>query len=276
MKKPLIFIKLGGSVITNKEVPESVRYDVLDRIISEVAQARKEKNLTIILGNGAGSFAHMHASQYRTMEGFISPQSRLGMAITQDSAARLNRIVVAMCLKHGMPALTLAPSNTIVTNKKQPASSCLDVIKEYLEQGMLPVAYGDVLVDRDQGCTIWSTDTVFNFLVKQLHADGYEIESILHVTQARGVWKSQDEQTPHQEREIYSLITPDMCESVCAPMTDPKGFDVTGGMKHKIEESVSLAKLNIDIRILSGEVEGNVYQTLMGDKNRGTLVTNRT
>jgi isopentenyl phosphate kinase len=266
--KNITFIKIGGAVITDKSVPMSVHQDVLSQLVSEIAQARKEKDLTLVLGNGSGSFAHVPAKKYKTMEGFVGDDSRMGMAITQDSAAQLNRIFVAECLKHNIPALTLAPSNTVVTDKRQEKSFCDDILKEYLHQGMVPVTYGDVLIDRKQGCTIWSTDTVFSFFARQLSADGFTIKEIIYVTQAQGVWKN-------EQKEIYETITPDMKDELQSKMTDVDGFDVTGGMWHKIEESISLTDLNIKTRIISGLQKNALYHTLMGDPTIGTLITNQ-
>ncbi len=262
----LTFIKLGGAVISNKDIPESVRQDVLGRLIKEIAKAREEKKLHLILGNGAGGFAHVPAARYKTMEGFIHPESRMGMAITQDSAARLNRLVVKTCLQTNLPAVTLAPSNTLVTNKRKAESVFLDVFEEYLKNELIPVVYGDVLADRTQGCTIWSTDSIFSFLARKLERKEWEVGEIIHVTEAEGVWKN-------AQHEIYSQITPAMSEEVKASMVDIKGFDVTGGMWHKIEESLSLTKLGIKTRIISGLVPNALYNTLVGKKNMGTLIT---
>lgn len=269
----IVLVKLGGAVITNKDIPESVRRNTLKRLIKEIVLARKEKNLTILLGNGAGSFAHVPAARYKTKEGFISTESRMGMAITQDSAARLNRVVVRSCLTRGMPAVTLAPSSVFVTKKGELAHFFPKVLEQYLASGLVPVVYGDVIADLVQGCTIWSTDRIFTFLARELESKGWEIDQMIHVTEAHGVWKTgQEEKNKEEDREIYATITPANIDEVRASMVNIKGFDVTGGMWHKIEESLSLADLGIETRIISGLVPGALYDTLMGDKNIGTRI----
>ncbi len=277
MKNHVTLLKLGGAVITNKEIPESIRTDVLDRLIGEIARARKEKEFLLVLGNGAGSFAHVPASRYKTLDGFIHEESKMGMAITQDAAARLNREVVTTCLTHGLPALTLAPSNSLVTDHKQAKTWFSEVFEEYLRKGMLPVTYGDVLIDQSQGCTIWSTDKVFSFFAKEFEQRGWEVDEIIHVTEAEGVWTQSDPQSitekQSQKKEIYTKITPEMTEEVKSAMTDTKGFDVTGGMWHKIEEALSLTELGITTRIISGIIPNNLYKVLLGDTSIGTQIT---
>lgn len=51
-----------------------------------------------------------------------------------------------------------------------------------------------------------------------------------------------------------------MRDEVKRSMTDIKGFDVTGGMWHKIEEALSLTERGITTRIISGLVPGYVYK----------------
>ncbi len=265
--KSLTLLKLGGAVITNKEIPESVREDVLSRLVDEIAKAWAKRPGTFILGNGAGSFAHVPASRYKTINGFIHEESAIGMAITQDAAARLNRMVVRSLIEAGVPAVSVAPSSIILADQTHPKTWYGDVLINHLKRGLLPVVFGDVIADASQGCTIWSTDTVFSFLSRELPALGYNVRDIIHVTEAGGVWK--DSQT----KEIFPMITLSMREEVRGSMTDVKGFDVTGGMWHKIQEALSLAEMGIQTRIVSGTEQKVVYNTLLGDVSFGTVIT---
>lgn len=273
MKQHVTLLKLGGAVITNKDIPESIRHEVLERLVKEIARAKKEKDIVLILGNGAGSFAHVPATRYKTSQGFIHAESVMGMAITQDSAARLNREVVKVCLTHGLPAVTLSPANSLVTKSKVADSYFTQVFEEYLKKGLVPVTYGDVIVDRDQGCTIWSTDRVFTFFAQEFETHGIEVDQIIHVTEAAGVWIDGKLPDPNTPANIYQRITPAMRDEVKRSMTDIKGFDVTGGMWHKIEEALSLTERGITTRIISGLVPGYVYKTLLGDTSNGTTIS---
>ena len=101
MKKNLTLIKLGGSIITDKEVFMSLRKATLSRLVGEIASARQENpQQMLIIGHGQGGFAHVPATKYQTMAGFINEESRLGMAVVQDTAATLNRLVVHEFIKH--------------------------------------------------------------------------------------------------------------------------------------------------------------------------------
>ena len=70
---PLIYLKLGGSLITQKDKPETARLDVLERLTLEIARARKTRpELQLVLGHGSGSFGHVSAQRHGTRGGVNS------------------------------------------------------------------------------------------------------------------------------------------------------------------------------------------------------------
>jgi isopentenyl phosphate kinase len=265
--KNITLIKLGGSVITHKEVPMMVREKVLTRLVKEVAKAQQETNDLFIIGHGQGSFAHAPALRYKTMDGFISKDSKIGMAITQDSAAQLNRIVVHEFLGAEVPAVSFLMSNAAVANKQQAHAMHLDVLYQYLEKGLTPVTCGDVLVDANQGCTIWSTEAIFDNLIPELTNDKntqFKVSKVIHVSEVEGVLDA--------EQKTIDLITSENKEEVKGYINGTKGFDVTGGMWHKIESCLNLADQDIESYILSGLTPNNVYNCLTGASFIGTTV----
>ncbi|MBU0576507.1 hypothetical protein KJ654_02495 [Patescibacteria group bacterium] len=265
MPKEIILIKLGGSIITNKEVPMLVRAQSLQGLIGEIARARKKTKSVFILGHGQGSFAHVPALRYKTMDGFINSDSLMGMAITQDSAAKINRIVVEECLSQELPAVSFTFCNTLVTKNKKQHSWDDQVFTQYLTKGLLPVTYGDVIVDSQQGCTIWSTETIFSFLVEWLQQKtDYKVKKVIHVNEVAGVL--------NHLGKVVPLISTKNAVEVKKMMTKTKGFDVTGGMWHKIEESLKLAQAQVESQIISGLKKDNLYKALVNQDCEGTRV----
>jgi isopentenyl phosphate kinase len=266
--RSVVLIKLGGAVITDKSVPNTVRRDVLKRLIGEIKAAQAEIEETIVLGHGSGSFGHVPASQYGTIDGFKNEESRLGMAIVQDTAARLNRIVIRECLRQGLPAVTLAASNSLLTDNKKAKEFFTAVFREYLVQGMLPVTYGDVIVDQSIGCTIWSTDKILAFFAQKFLENDWRVTKIVHVTQVPGVYR--DLSKP--EQGIFESITADNAALVKQAMGVTRGFDVTGGMWHKIEESLAMARQGVETAIIAGEKPGLLHDCLTGRQFTGTRI----
>ena len=66
----LIFLKLGGSLITDKERPRTPRLDTLRDLSTQIAAARaRDPNLLLLIGHGSGSFGHVVAKKYATRDG---------------------------------------------------------------------------------------------------------------------------------------------------------------------------------------------------------------
>jgi isopentenyl phosphate kinase len=265
--KKLTLIKLGGSVITNKEVPMMVREDVLKRLVKEIALAQKETGSAVIIGHGQGSFGHAPALRYKTMDGFINKESVMGMAITQDTAAQLNRIVVQELINEHIPAVSFLFSNTMITNDRKADHWCFDVLAAYLASGLVPVTGGDVIVDKKQGCTIWSTEQVLSHIAQHFgNEHQYEIQRIIHVTEVDGMLTPKGVLIPKVNRTNEKEIT--------AFLNGTKGFDVTGGMGHKIDESLQLLDKGVESYILSGLKKDNLYNALKGKDWVGTYIGN--
>ncbi|MEZ4518314.1 MAG: hypothetical protein R3C44_16330 [Chloroflexota bacterium] len=111
----LLFLKLGGSLITDKTGVEKLRADVLARVAAEIAAARQENpSLQLVLGHGSGSFGHVAAAQYQTRQGVHTVEQWQGYAVVSDAAARLNRLVVASLRAADVPAGTIPPSAAAV------------------------------------------------------------------------------------------------------------------------------------------------------------------
>lgn len=264
-QKHVSLIKLGGSIITNKEIPMQVREDVLKRLVKEIARARAEQpDMLFIVGHGQGSFGHVPATQYQTIKGFINDESVLGMAIVQDSAAQLNRKVVHAFLEAGLPAVSLYASNSLITNHRKSDSYFIEVFEEYIHQGLFPITGGDVIIDRGQGCTIWSTEEVLAFFALQFKTRGWRVKQIVHVTEVEGVYDA------HQG--LIKTVTQETWPEVEKAIFGTKGFDVTGGMSLKITESLELAKHGIQSKILSGLRPQNLYNALSDLDWNGTVI----
>ncbi|MCK4693468.1 MAG: hypothetical protein KAT23_07545, partial [Anaerolineales bacterium] len=107
----MILLKLGGSLITDKQRPETPRPQVLSRLAKEIAQAKQEQpELQLVVGHGSGSFGHTAAARYGTHLGASSAADWLGFAKVWAAAQRLNRLVIDALIEVGLPAIAFPPS----------------------------------------------------------------------------------------------------------------------------------------------------------------------
>ena len=264
MKKPVVLIKIGGSLITDKAKPFILRKKALEVIAEEVKKARKETGKLLVLGHGGGSFPHVPAKKYKTHLGVLGKKSYQGIAEVQDAAARLNRIVVAKLLEKDLPAFSINPSSCYLMEDDRLKACFFEVIKKLLAFEMLPVLYGDVLLDTKRGCMIISTERALGYLGEYLLKQGFRVEKVIHCGQTNGVYD--------EDGKTIELINSANFERYKKALGGSGGVDVTGGMIHKVEESLKLAKKGIPGLIIDGIEHGTLSKAVKGERILGTRV----
>lgn len=260
----LIFLKLGGSLITDKTRPYTPRPEKLDLLAAEISSVlRQNPDLQLVLGHGSGSFGHAAASGYQTRQGVSGPAAWRGFAEVWYQASALNRIVLESLHRAGLPVVTLSPAASITAYDAKVTSWDIYPIQAALKNSLLPVIHGDVVFDQARGGTILSTEDLFAHLAHQLHP-----QRILLAGLEAGVWAN----FPVHEH-LLAEITPGTFVEHASGLGAAAGVDVTGGMLSKVTEMLSLVGQipNLEILIFSGEQPGNLIDALRGE-NPGTLL----
>lgn len=261
----LIFLKLGGSLITDKTVPFTPRTEKITEIATEIAEARRtHPGLSLVLGHGSGSFGHTPAKKYATRQGVKSPEEWAGFAEVWYQASELNRHVMSALTSSGIAAVALAPVASVLARDGKVARWDLEPLRCGLEAGILPVVYGDVVFDEVRGGTILSTEDLFSYLARKLSP-----KRILLAGLEQGVWA----EFPARE-EIIGKITPVSFTSIKNRVGAGLGEDVTGGMESKVELMLDLVQSlpGLTAQIFSGEKQGNFSRALAGE-TVGTLIS---
>jgi isopentenyl phosphate kinase len=246
----VIFLKLGGSLITDKTGVEQVRADVLARLASEIGAVWRER-LPLVLGHGSGSFGHVAGAKYGTRQGVATPEQWMGFAQVSAAAARLNRLVVESLLEANVPALTIQPSASAQCRDGTITHLASHTVENALAAGLLPVVYGDVAFDEGRGGTIISTEEVMGYLAKTIRPSW-----LLLAGETEGVYD--------EAGNLLPTITPANFEAIRPALGGSRGTDVTGGMASKVEAMLRLVQNQpgLTIRIFSGLEAGNLQQLL--------------
>ncbi len=255
----LILVKLGGSLITDKNKPYTARPETIRRISQEIREALNEKSIRLIVGHGGGSFPHQSAAKYETQKGLINEKSAKGIALVQNDAAKLNRIVVDALLEADVNAVSLQPSCSAIARGSRIRSWDMKPVEMLLELGMVPVPYGDVGLDEKQGCCILSTEEVISFLAKKLGA-----KRIILAGKTDGVLTD--------DGQLLSEITEKNFSQIKKHLKGSDGKDVTGGMVHKVERMLEFAKDGIKSEIINGNKAGYVKRAILGETGLGTRI----
>lgn len=258
----LVFLKLGGSLITDKTHPYIPRPEMIDTLAGEIADAiRENKDLHLVLGHGSGSFGHVAGNIYDTRRGVSGARAWRGFTEVWYQASVLNRMVVDGLHRANLPALTISPVASVTAKDGNVISWDPYPIQSALSNNLLPVIHGDVAFDEILGGTILSTEDLLTYLAYQLHP-----QRILLAGFEAGVWAD----FPTREH-LLAEISPDSFSKQATSLGAATGTDVTGGMYSKVTGMLALLKElpALEILIFSGEEPGNLYRALQGE-NPGT------
>jgi isopentenyl phosphate kinase len=259
MSSRLVFLKLGGSLITVKNQPHTPRLDVMQRLAQEIAQARaQDHDLQILLGHGAGSYGHVPASQYHTRQGVKTPEEWQGFVEVWRQAAELNHLVMEAMTKADLPVVTFPPSAAGTTRHGQVSAWNLEPLQMAIHNQLIPMVYGDVVFDNALGGTILSTEDLFAYLVPQLHPN-----HLLLAGMEPGVWQDFPANT-----HLLPEITPANFARVEAGLKGSLATDVTGGMLDKVRQVMAMVSVEPALRafIFTGDIPGNVRRSLLGEE----------
>ena len=260
----LIFLKLGGSLITDKIQPYTVRKDKLADLATQIAHAlRTTPDLLLVLGHGSGSFGHTAAKQHRTREGVYSTEGWRGFCEVWYQASELNRYVIKALHEVGLPAITFSPAASAWSKDGHVSTWDLSPLQTALQNGIIPVVHGDVIFDKTIGGTILSTEELFEYLAKELHP-----QRILLAGLEAGVWAD----FPVRGKKV-DILTRESLNGIGEGVGKAIGDDVTGGMESKVREMLNLVASidGLSIQIFSGEEPGNLEKALLG-AHLGTLI----
>lgn len=265
MRNKLKLLKLGGSVITRKDKPLTPNLEAIRRLAREISQARVPH---LVLVHGGGSFGHPLAEQYRIQEGYKNPSQIMGFSKTHQAMVALDKLIVDTLIEKEVPALALPPSSWIITKLGRIHLMEMRPLTKLLERGLVPVIYGDAVLDFNTGFAILSGDQIVSSLAIKLKA-----ACIVVAVDVDGLYTA-DPKTDSAARLIHR-ITPEELKKIQQRIEQPKVRDVTGGMLGKVLELMPAVKQGILAMILNAEKSGNVYKALKGEEVIGTIIEER-
>jgi len=257
MRNAITIIKLGGSIITDKSRPYIPNLPVLKRLAREI----KKSGVPVIIVHGAGSFAHTSAKKYGGKKGY---SSQIGISRVFNDAIKINNVVVECLISKRLPAISFRPNSLFVARGGKMKYHNLDAVLLSLKQELIPVLYGDVILDEKWKTTIFSGETIILHLVLFLQKKDIKVEKVIQVGRTDGV---QDE-----NGKTIRQISLTSFKKYKKTIFGSNETDVTGGMLHKVEVSLVLAKGNVPTSIISGLKKNELYNSLVYDTNSGTLI----
>jgi len=243
----MILIKLGGSVITNKEKPLSVRRKTIDNL----AKSLKKINESMIIVHGGGSYGHYWSVKY-DMHTKEKKYDLRGVAIVKNSMIELNKIVLDSMLKNKLNPYCLPPTDFMLGNK--PISKKVKEIEKIAKSGLIPVTYGDALWYGQKKTYILSGDKIMTHLAKILKP-----RLSIFVLNEDGLYSDlKSKKLIYELRDKRYLISENK-------------MDVTGGMTRKVEEALKISKIGMNVFFVNGNKPERILKAVRNRKFEGTL-----
>ncbi|MEM1509465.1 MAG: isopentenyl phosphate kinase [Thermofilaceae archaeon] len=227
--RELVIVKLGGSLITDKEKPFTLRKDALEEASIKLAEIAKSIKLLIV--HGGGSYGHYAVA--------LSTGSQLNL-ITDVTywMTLLNLEVIASMRKHGLPVVGLP---TYAIARLDENGDCLlnvELVRAFLCMGVIPVTYGG-LARKGESLAILSGDTLASELAIRLGAS-----KLVFLMDVDGVY-TLDPRADSRSSFIKNFTRDDL-ELV---KQGSRGLDVTGGIGLKLKEALRAAEAGVKVTL---------------------------
>jgi len=218
----LTVLKLGGSVITHKDEPETVDWESLEAAVAEIAGVFDGGGELVVV-HGAGGFGHHYAATHGVSDTEGSADAA-ALADIHRSMGELNRVVLGAFHEHGVGALPVRPLSVASRDREGGLRFPDGGVAAMLGEGFVPVVHGDVVVHGGRGGTILSGDEVVVSLARSLGADRVGLCSTVP-----GVLDGE-------------AVVPEIAsyDEVAAILGDSAATDVTGGMAGKVRRLLDL------------------------------------
>ncbi|MFX0020709.1 MAG: type 2 isopentenyl-diphosphate Delta-isomerase [Candidatus Hermodarchaeota archaeon] len=258
----VIILKLGGSLLTDKETPFSLREEILQRSINQIIESKK----TIILVHGGGSFGHPIAKKYQISQGINDSvkDQLIGLSKTHEVMNKFNSIIINKFLDNNQPAIPIQPSSLFIKEFNQIFVNNIESIEQLLNLGIIPILYGDIILSRERSFSILSGDQIILKLCENLR--NFKISKVIFAIEKDGIFIRDNGNV-----KLALNLTSKNLDGLKLANLDQK-IDVTGGIKNKIETIKEIIKYNIPVQIINGLKDRNILKALLDESLECTTI----
>ena len=243
----MILIKLGGSIITNKEKALSPRKKTIENIVKSL----KKIDEPIIIVHGGGSYGHYWSVKY-DMHTKERKYDLRGVSIVKNSMIELNKIILDSMIKNRLSPYCLPPTDFMTGNK--PIAKKVKEIQKIAKSGMIPVTFGDALWYGQNKTYILSGDKIMTHLAK--------------ILKPKLTIFALNEDGLYSDLKSKKLIEELKGEQ---PLISENKMDVTGGMTRKVEEATKIAKMGLKVFFVNGNKPERIVKAVKKKRFEGTL-----
>jgi isopentenyl phosphate kinase len=255
----MVLLKLGGSLITDKDVPLSINENALRAVGAAIRSSRiKERRISLFLVHGGGSFGHFYASKYHLSQ---TPKKVLPIGITRTCHAmlKLHSIVKEYLEHYGIATETILPSELLRRNLGSFSNPGRIHFINAVNNGLIPISFGYVGLEED-GAYVVSGDAICKAAVNSL-----KVCRTIFATDVDGIYPNSN-----LEGEIIRELSKDH-----KIITSKHVLDVTGGIRSKIKIGFELAAMGTEVFYVNGAMTGRLRNLIQGkNETKSTRIVN--
>ncbi|PYB69084.1 kinase [Thermoplasma sp. Kam2015] len=232
----MMILKIGGSVITDKSVYRKANVEAAERIIRTLAEV--DDLLCVV--HGGGSFGHIKAKEYG-LPGPKNETSSLGYSIVHRDMEELDLMIVSLMIENGMKPIAVP-----VSSLRYDGHFDYSPLLRYIDEGFIPVSYGDVYIKDEHSYGIYSGDDIMADLSELLRPD-----AAVFLTDVDGIYDKDPKK--HKDavllREIGTGISFGHVQN-----------DVTGGIAKKFDSMMRMRRyVSGGVYLMNGKHPERIY-----------------
>ncbi|MDQ1279097.1 MAG: isopentenyl phosphate kinase [Thermoproteota archaeon] len=228
-------------------------------IVKEILKA-EIKSMVIV--HGGGSYGHPVAKEFRIAAGYNYPNQLIGFSKTRQAMMALNKLIIDAFIQENLSAVSVQPSAFLITNKGRIGEFDSTVVKKLLGLGIIPILFGDAVLDSNLGFSILSGDQLVSALALALNA-----KRIIVCVDVDGLYNDDPKLNP--QAELIKEITLNDLKGIMGNIGASKTVDVTGGMYGKMVELIPALEKGVRVKIINTRIN-RLYKTL---KNKDVIGT---
>ncbi len=233
MSKEKILLKFGGSLITEK-MSDTPKINTIN--LDRIGKVLNNKEYDIIVVHGAGSFGHPIAQKFNLIDGLNeSPEQKKSIAEIREQMEKLNHVLCSIIEKNGMKTKSVIPSKTMITKgARNIAKFPTEIFDKCIEEGNIPITFGDATDDELQGINILSGDVIMMELARI-----YKPAFSVFVMDLPGVM---DGDPKSKDSKVIPRVDAKIIKELKEKTFSNGNTDVTGGLIGKLECALEIAQ----------------------------------
>ena len=139
-----------------------------------------------------------------------------------------------------------------------------DPLFRALDLGLVPVVYGDVVMDQARGASIVSTEALFIAIAEEA--------ARRRIPVARALWLGETDGLHDTRGRTVALLSARGAARAARRVSGASGPDVTGGIALRLATVARLARLGIGSHLVDGRGKGATAAAIAGRHAHGTWI----